>query len=114
MSAAAVRLREWVLLGAVTGAVLLALAWAARMPAVCATALPCSQDSRLLPAVLGAIVVTFLALATAVLAHRSRQRVREGVRRSEGLIAVGVTAVVVAGVGSVTVTLFSAGFALRL
>ncbi|NLP84727.1 hypothetical protein HF576_12790 [Microbacterium sp. CFH 90308] len=106
--------REWVLLGAVTGAVLLALAWAARMPAVCAAALPCSHDSRLLPAMLGAIVVALLAIATAVLAHASRERVTEGVRRSEGLVALGVTVIAVVGVASVAATLFSAGFALRL
>lgn len=106
--------REWVLLGAVTGAVLLALAWAARMPAVCAAALPCSRDSRLLPAVLGAIVVTLLTAATAVLAHGSRRRVTEGVRRSEGIIAIGVSVIVMVGVVFVAATLFSAGFALRL
>jgi uncharacterized membrane protein YidH (DUF202 family) len=114
MSRTVVQRREWVLLGAVTGAVLLALAWAARMPAVCAAALPCSQDSRLLPAVLGAIVVTLLAVATAVLAHGSRRRVTEGVRRSEGLIAIGVSVIVVVGVVCVAATLFSAGLALRL
>lgn len=108
------RLRAWVLLGIVTVAVLLLLAWAARMPAVCATAVPCSQDARVLPSVLGSIFVAALAVGTAALAHHSRGRVTEGVRRSDGIVAVGTAVIGAVGIVFVVLTLFSAGFALRI
>ena len=108
------RPRAWVVLGIVTSAALLLLAWAARMPAICATGAACSQQARVLPSVLGAILVAALAVGTVVLAHRSRGRVTEGVRRSDGIIALGTTFIVVAGIVFVVLTLFSAGFALRI
>ena len=108
------RPRDRVLLGTVTVAALLLLVWAAGHPAVCAADGPCDQGARFLPAALGAGLVVVLALGTAVLAHRHRRHVTDGVRRSEGIIALGAALIAVVGILFVILTLFSAGFALRI
>lgn len=117
MSLAVVRTRSWVVLGAVTGGALALLLWAAGKPAICAAVSSptesCTQASRLLPAVVGVIVVVGLAAATAAIALRSPGR-RDGVHRSEGVIALGSIVIGAVGIVFAVVTLFSAGFALGL
>jgi hypothetical protein len=102
-------------LGAVTALALLLMLWAVSKPAICAAVDPpmgsCSQQSRILPATIGALVVLVLAAATVLLALRSRGR-REGVSRAEGIVAGGTMLIAVVGIVFVIVVLFSAGFSL--
>lgn len=108
------RTRDWVLLAVVTGTTLLLLGWAVSLPAVCAVAGPCDQGARVVPSAIGAAIVTLLAVGTAVIAYRTRGRTTEGVRRSEGIIAIGTAAVAGCGILFLVLTLFSAGVALRI
>lgn len=109
-----VGLRHWILLGVVTIVALLLLWGAASMPAICAAVDPpmgsCTQEARVLPATIGALVIVGLAVVTALVARLSRRRRVEGVSRSEGIIALGTMAIGVVGVVAVIVVLFSAGF----
>ncbi|WP_106815520.1 hypothetical protein [Microbacterium timonense] len=112
MTKSAVKPGEWVTLWTVAGMVLLGLLAVASLPAVCAISGPCSQGARVLPAALGSLLVVAVAVAASVVAHRSAGRVRDGVRRSEGVVAGGITAILLVGVAFGAAALFSAGFAL--
>lgn len=116
MRRGAVKPGEWGVLWSVTGAVLLVLLWAASKPTVCAASFEAcaSASARVMPSATGALVVVGIAVAVSLVASRSAGRVVEGVRRSEGVIAVGTAVVAVVGVAFVLATLFSAGFALTL
>lgn len=111
MSATTIRAREWVLLASTTAAILGILLLAALMPTICAAAGSCSPSGRLVPAVLGAVAVTGLAAGTAVVARRRAGRTRDGVSRSEGVIAAGALLIGVVGIVFAVVTTLSAGFA---
>lgn len=113
MTVAVVQPRSWALLAVVTGVALVLLVGAAGAPAICAASPTgsCTREARMLPAVIGAVVVLLLAALSAVVALRSPQR-REGVHRVDGVIALGSAAIGVVGIVFVTVTLFSAGIAL--
>ncbi|MFT4307113.1 MAG: hypothetical protein QM604_09510 [Microbacterium sp.] len=61
---------------------------------------------------LDARVLRAVAVLTGVIAHRAVAHVVAGVRRSDGVVAIGVALLVVTGVVGGGITLFSAGFAL--
>lgn len=110
MRTAAVRPGEWAALWTATGLAMVVVLAAAAMPAICPADGSCTQGARIVPAVLGVTLILGTAVATGVLAWRHAGHVREGVRRSESIVAVGAAVMVVLSVGSAAITLVSAGF----
>lgn len=107
------RARDWILVTAVALLAFGLLFWAATRPVICAAAYACpAQGARLLPAVIGASGIAITLLVTCVLAVRSAAQVREGVNRSEGVIALGSMVVVLVGLASAVAALQVGGFAL--
>jgi hypothetical protein len=113
MRSAHVRVRDWVVIGGVTLAMLLLLAWVSLRPVVCAAG-SCDPHARVWPVSVGMLGVALVALATVILARRYAGHVREGVSRSEGIIAIGSTVILIAGIAFAIVAFAAGGFALLL